>query len=384
MGKTKKPADTSSCLHPHLSADEVHKNILRLKAMKARIDARLFMWIGILIERKCHKPLGYSTAKSYLKHFLKYGKSETNEIIRVSKKLLTLGKIAKAFEKGEISWSHLKAITRVAKPHRQERWLSFALTHSADALIAEARDAERNGRDHPREGSYGLPNILVDERFLLTREEQEIVRKALEKKGWELRAASDDEEYRPSAVECLVAIAKDELAKADEAADAAAKESHERAPSFEVVYIVCKKCGASGIQTEDGLVEVSHEHVKSIEGEATMIEIESKELVRGEAVLPDEVEGEVPAGVIVKVLALHDHRCAHCGRRLGLHIHHVIFRCHQGPHEVWNLLVVCRACHSNIHRGDLEVIRDARGTLHWTSRADRIASAIAAELKELA
>ncbi len=40
-----------SVLHPQLSADEVHKNILRLKALKARVDSRLFMWIGILIER---------------------------------------------------------------------------------------------------------------------------------------------------------------------------------------------------------------------------------------------------------------------------------------------------------------------------------------------
>ncbi len=77
----KKLDPTPSVLHPHLSADEVHKNILRLKALKARVDARLFMWIGILIERKCHRQLGYSTAKAYLKKFLKYGKSETNEIM---------------------------------------------------------------------------------------------------------------------------------------------------------------------------------------------------------------------------------------------------------------------------------------------------------------
>ena len=253
-------------LHPHLSADEVHKNILRLKAMKARIDFKLFVWIGILIERKCHTPLGYATPKAYLKHFLKYGKSETNEIIRVAKVLPSLPKTARAFEKGDISWTQLKAIARVAKPHREERWLEFAMGHSADAITAEARDAERNGRDHPRAGSYGLPNIYVDERFLMTREEQEILRKALEKKGWAKRIASGDEERRPTAVEGLGARAEDERARDEAAARAAEKETRERPASFQVVYVVCTKCQASGVLTEDGLVEVPHEHVVAIGG----------------------------------------------------------------------------------------------------------------------
>jgi 5-methylcytosine-specific restriction endonuclease McrA len=50
-----------------------------------------------------------------------------------------------------------------------------------------------------------------------------------------------------------------------------------------------------------------------------------------------------------QVLKRDHYRCKSCGSRNQLHIHHVIYRSHQGPDKSWNLCTVCSACHDGIH-----------------------------------
>jgi len=85
-----------------------------------------------------------------------------------------------------------------------------------------------------------------------------------------------------------------------------------------------------------------------------------------------------------KVLALYGRRCVHCGRRLGLHIHHVRFRSNGGADDLTNLLCLCRLCHASLHAKSLEVFRDSLGELYWRRKADKLAALLADEVKELA
>lgn len=49
-------------------------------------------------------------------------------------------------------------------------------------------------------------------------------------------------------------------------------------------------------------------------------------------------------------------RCRHCRERSNLHPHHVIFRSHQGPDELWNLITLCNCCHiEGVHGGRLRI-----------------------------
>ena len=49
------------------------------------------------------------------------------------------------------------------------------------------------------------------------------------------------------------------------------------------------------------------------------------------------------------VLSRDHWKCRRCNLRNNLHVHHIIFRSHQGPDESWNLITLCSGCHNGIH-----------------------------------
>jgi len=68
---------------------------------------------------------------------------------------------------------------------------------------------------------------------------------------------------------------------------------------------------------------------------------------------------ELPAPVRRLVLDRDDHACQSCGRRWGLHVHHIVPREHGGSHEFHNLLTLCDTCHTLVHDGKLRITGDA-------------------------
>lgn len=43
------------------------------------------------------------------------------------------------------------------------------------------------------------------------------------------------------------------------------------------------------------------------------------------------------------------HRCRICGTGGSLHVHHIVFRSHGGPDELWNLISLCQHHHNAAH-----------------------------------
>ena len=48
-------------------------------------------------------------------------------------------------------------------------------------------------------------------------------------------------------------------------------------------------------------------------------------------------------------------KCRCCGNRSNLMAHHIVYRSHQGPNELQNLLTLCSACHRGHHDGKLGI-----------------------------
>jgi 5-methylcytosine-specific restriction endonuclease McrA len=379
--EAKSPPIPSLCNLPELSPEEVHKNILCCHHLRHRVDRKLLAWLFIFIDRGFFRAIHKSTPVQYVMDFLKYQDSEAREVVRVARALPLLPKLGEAFENGEISWSHLKLISSVAREETEEQWLAFRKTHRPGALRAEVKNAIEKGRTRPRKGTRGIPNTTVDMKFRFTLEEMELARQALELAASEMMASGDGK--RPTPEQVLLHLSKRVLE-----ADMAVKSvegSGKRRSIYQVIYQKCPDCTQSHILTQDGPVEVSHEHVQKIEVEAEKLVIEPHELVKGEALTPGKANQEpVPAEVERKVMARYRHSCVICGRRGDLHIHHLMFRSRGGGNELPNLAPCCAPCHASVHDGVVEVFLDATGAVHTRSKADRIQALLKAEIEEFA
>jgi len=77
---------------------------------------------------------------------------------------------------------------------------------------------------------------------------------------------------------------------------------------------------------------------------------------------PEErTDTDIPAEIRRDILHRDDHCCRNCHTRVSVRIHHLVPREHGGDHSPRNLVTLCIACHSLIHRGLLRIDHDRLG-----------------------
>jgi hypothetical protein len=297
--------------------------------------------LRVLSETRLYHELGFPSLPAYADAFFQLRRAEAFEHVRVARALVELTELREAFGRGRIGWSVLKAITRVASPDSQEKWIDFAQHNGAERTLAEARDALRSHRDAPRDAGYGLPNL--DQKLVLrfSRSEMEKVRRWLADGCAEVAAATGSDEVSPEQ-----AI----LYLCEKRAIVTARAGAERSARAQLVYQRCPDCRRSRLGTEDGFVEVAPAEVERYEGCAEQVAI----------------DGPTPPRLRRRVLAREAGLCGNprCGHRAD-HCHHVVFRSRGGKTELANEVAVCGTCHALIHAGLLRVTGDARDGLRW-------------------
>ncbi|MHC9539065.1 MAG: HNH endonuclease [Vulcanimicrobiota bacterium] len=105
-----------------LSSDEVHKRALAARKFYGKAEKALTFWIMEMDERKLYKDFGCSNIFQYATRYLSLGEHTIAEILRTGKALAQLPLLSEAFEKGQISSSHIREISRVATKDTEEYW----------------------------------------------------------------------------------------------------------------------------------------------------------------------------------------------------------------------------------------------------------------------
>jgi len=159
----------------------------------------------------------------------------------------------------------------------------------------------------------------------------EIVRKALQKTADVMREAmaefSREEGRYPTKEEAIAFLARKVL-ETDIVGSAfpprsprgdGGKSERERA-IYDLIFETCPKCEQGLMHTEDGPIEISHEHIEAIKEEARIVEISREDYVRGEALPAGEIDDQdIPHGVKLEVLVRDKRACARCGSGVDLH-----------------------------------------------------------------
>jgi len=109
-----------------LSSTEVHKRALAARKFYGKAEKSLTFWIVEMDERKLYRDFGCSNVFQYATRYLSLGEHTISELLRTGKALAQLPLLSEAFEKGQISSSHIREISRVATKDTEEYWCDTA------------------------------------------------------------------------------------------------------------------------------------------------------------------------------------------------------------------------------------------------------------------
>ncbi|HET6629930.1 MAG TPA: DUF222 domain-containing protein, partial [Woeseiaceae bacterium] len=176
----------------HASIDELDRAIVNLARQRNVIEHDFLVLVRRFDERAGWLQWNFENCAEWLHYRCDISKGAARERVRVAHARKTLPAIAMAFAKGRLSYSKVRALTRVAKPENEDELLTFALKTTAarveercrelrcgtvvstdDALRAQARRGVWMRRDEAR----GMVVITVE----LPMETGELVDKALDK-----------------------------------------------------------------------------------------------------------------------------------------------------------------------------------------------------------
>ncbi len=295
------------------------------------------------------------------------------EKVRVAHALKTLPAVSRSFSSGALSYSKVRALSRVAHRQNEGDLLAFALRHSAahvaercrelrcgteastdEAARAFANRSLRLRRDHHR----GMMTITIE----VPLETGELLEKALDK-------ARDDD--------CLDVPDLVDTAWSTRQADALVNVLRgylhgDDASSHADDYLVTIHVDQSALAGKEGRAQLPIESVKRICCDSHAVVLTENE--HGEPLSIGRKTRLVPKA-IQRALHARDHGCCRfpgCGNRRYLHSHHVEHWSNGGETSLDNLMLLCTKHHTLVHEGGFRIDRDFQNRWYF-SRPDGVA-----------
>ncbi|MCP4302118.1 MAG: DUF222 domain-containing protein [Gammaproteobacteria bacterium] len=137
--------------------EQLGAEITKLCSYIYAAEARLLNLIRIFDERKYWEELGLCSCAHWLNFKCGIGMNAAREKVRVAHALTDLPRISMAFEKGELSYSKVRAMTRIADSSNEDYLLMIAhhgTAHHVEKLVSKFRSVKKlNAQDDVGEAS---------------------------------------------------------------------------------------------------------------------------------------------------------------------------------------------------------------------------------------
>jgi hypothetical protein len=359
------------------SIDELDAAICRLAS---RIHAETYQMLVLV--REFDDRLGWAkwsfpSCAEWLSWRCGISLSAAREKVRTAQALRDLPGISLAFRKGRLSYTKVRALTRVAALHDEDSLLRYALDATAPQVEERCRqirnvqpdsvhDARRvwDARSLSvwRNSARGTLCLSVE----LPLEVGELVMRAIERamEGGDLAAVvaeTPQSGFQAQQADALVAIVKTYL---DGAAPESGAPSAATADRYQVVVHVDEAALHGGIGRADAPLET----VKRLACDASLVVVTEDE---GGAPLNVGRKQRNVSTSIRRALWARDRHCTFpgCHRTRFVDAHHVQHWVEGGPTSVDNLVLLCSHHHRLLHEGGYGIRRDYQGE-HYFVRAD--------------
>jgi len=125
----------------------VDRSLRTIAARRAALDAEEARWLREAEALQIWRQFGMVSALDYLERVLGHAPRTAQDRLRVARALGSLSQLATALESGELSFSAVRELTRVATPATEAAWLGAATgknVHQIEGLVAN-----HSPGDHP-------------------------------------------------------------------------------------------------------------------------------------------------------------------------------------------------------------------------------------------
>ena len=312
------------------SVDRALRTIARRRAL---LDAEEAGWLREAEALQIWRPLSMVSAIDYMERVLGYAPRTAQERLRVARALGTLPQLTAALSHGELPFSAVRELTRVATPATEAAWRKAAIgknLRQIEDLVAEHRPGDNpDDPPDPEVRTRVVRFELSAETFALLRQTRSVLD---DEHGTHL---SDDQ-----FVAALCGTVRD---------GAPATEPTGRA-TFQIAVTVCERCGQGWQDGAGAKIAISPAAVERATCDAQHIG-----RIDGDG--PQRAYQDVPPGVARFVWRRDGGRCRvpGCRSARGLEIHHLVHRSDGGSHDALNLILACSSCHQSHHAGTLTI-----------------------------
>jgi hypothetical protein len=296
-----------------------HDELLRLARSRAGLDFEEGRWLLRARQSGVHARLGFGSFSEYVGRLFGYSSRLVQEKLRVADALERLPECARALKKGQVCWSAVRELTRVATPETEAAWLAAASGRTV-------RELEKLVSGLAPGSQPGDPGDPMEVRHV--------------------------PRFRRDAGEAL----DDEAALLLMARAVLQGPRDEGRSSYQIALSVCERCqrgkqDGAGEATPVGpeVVEMAScdaQHLGPLKGVGGRAHMDARTARAAQ---------DVPPSVRRLVLRRDHGRCVvpGCKHATWVDVHHLRPREDGGAHEADNLITVCGAHHRALHRGRL-------------------------------
>ncbi len=350
------PPDTVS--ERRRAIDQLDREIVRLAAGMNAINYRLLVRIRQFDERAGWLQWGYENCAQWLNWRIDLSLSAAREKVRVAHQLKGLPELSAAFAAGTLSYSKVRALTRVANASNEDSLLSFAMTTTASRVEERCRQMRNVDSDSTEEANgchrhrslrawhdrrRGMMTITVE----VPVEDGEIVVAALDQ-ATETGEQPEfgDTPWSARQADALVAIARGYLAGGSYNTAAVAQ-------PHQILVHVDEAALTNGVGRSDLPVE----SVRRLSCDTSLVKI--VENADGEPLNVGRSQRTVPTA-IQRALWARDRGCSFpgCSHRKFVDAHHIQHWSQGGETSVDNLMLLCSRHHRLVHEGGYQICKD--------------------------
>ncbi len=360
---------------PRQSIDDLDAAICTLAATLNAETHRLLTLVRDFDDRMGWAKWSFRNCAEWLAWRCGISLSAAREKVRTAQALRNLPSIDAAFAEGRLSYSKVRALTRVVEWHDEDLLLSYALQSTA-AQVEERCRQIRNSRPESasiarhawerravtvfRDAARGVMRMSVE----VPIEEGELIAQALDRAVAAGEAPAgvefDASAWRAQQADALVAIAKRYLEGGEAASSAAADR-------YQVVVHVDESALRGGI----GRADLPVDTVKRLACDGSVVTV-----TEAEDGTPLDVgrKQRTVSGLLKRAVWARDRGCSFpgCDHKHYVDAHHIQHWADGGVTSLDNLMLLCSHHHRLLHEGGFRIRRDEEGRPYFQRPDGRV------------